>query len=122
VASHVKDVAPENGSTTSRHAERNDVVDALRALQSIGDLAASEMAQALDRMVLTELSTSNDHSGPRIMMRSSNVRYSADPDVGQPYRRAYGRTQIVPYGRSRGGHGTRQAGHPSGDLRACRHR
>ena len=37
VASHVKDVAPENGSTTSRHAERNDVVDALRALQSIGD-------------------------------------------------------------------------------------
>jgi len=38
VASHVKDVAPENGSTTSRHAERNDVVDALRALQSIGVL------------------------------------------------------------------------------------
>jgi hypothetical protein len=38
VASHVKDVAPENGSTTSRHAERNDVVDALRALQSIGDM------------------------------------------------------------------------------------
>jgi hypothetical protein len=40
VASHVKDVAPENGSTTSRHAERNDVVDALRALQSIGDLVS----------------------------------------------------------------------------------
>jgi hypothetical protein len=39
VASHVKDVAPGNESTTSRHAERNDVVDALRALQSIGDLA-----------------------------------------------------------------------------------
>ena len=39
MASHVRDVAPENGSTTSRHAERNDVVDALRALQSIGDLA-----------------------------------------------------------------------------------
>jgi hypothetical protein len=34
---HVTDVAPENGSTTSRHAERSDVVDALRALQSIGD-------------------------------------------------------------------------------------
>jgi hypothetical protein len=26
--SHVKDVAPENGSTTSRDAERNDVEDA----------------------------------------------------------------------------------------------
>jgi hypothetical protein len=39
-------------------------------------------------------------------MRLLNSLNSADPDVGQPYRRAYGRTQIVPYGRSRGGHGT----------------
>ncbi len=35
-ASRVKDVAPENGSTTSRHAERNDVVDAQSSLQRIG--------------------------------------------------------------------------------------
>ena len=35
-ASHVKDVAAENGSTTSRHAERNDIVDALSSLQRIG--------------------------------------------------------------------------------------
>ena len=35
-ASHVMDVAPENVSTTSRHAERSDVVDALRGLQRIG--------------------------------------------------------------------------------------
>lgn len=41
-ASHVKDVAPENGSTTSRHAERSDVVDTPRALQSIGDKEPGE--------------------------------------------------------------------------------
>ncbi len=35
-ASHVQDVAPENGSTTSRHAERNDIVDAQSSLQRIG--------------------------------------------------------------------------------------
>jgi hypothetical protein len=41
-------------------------------------------------------------SNHAIGMRPCDVLYSADPDVGQPYRRAYGRTQIVPYGRSRG--------------------
>jgi hypothetical protein len=33
-----------------------------------GDLAVSEMAQELDRMVPTELSTANDHAGLRIKM------------------------------------------------------
>ena len=41
-ASHVKDVAPENGSTTSRHAERNDVVDAQSSLKRIGDIRVIE--------------------------------------------------------------------------------
>ena len=43
-ASHVKDVAPENGSTTSRHAERNDVVDAQSLFQAIGDMKRSGLS------------------------------------------------------------------------------
>jgi len=53
-ASHVKDVAPENGSTTSRHAERNDVVDAQSSLQSIGDLQCpGERAEPTDLRTLS---------------------------------------------------------------------
>jgi hypothetical protein len=35
-ASVVMDVAPENGSTTSRHSERSNIVDASKRLQRIG--------------------------------------------------------------------------------------
>ena len=66
VASHVKDVAPENGSTTSRHAERNDVVDALRALQSIGVM----------RMIVSESNVvvmTGDHPACR------RIQIGADP-------------------------------------------